>query len=213
MEDMATTMPATRVVLAVLAGSPTVQARGATSVDIRLLPLNPLELEQFTAHVDWRTSTIESRETSPSPLYTQDARLILVVDDSPTNQLVARGQLETLGYEVAVASNGVDALAFCHRQAPDMVLMDIDMPVMGGLEAAERLRACQQTGTVPPFPIVAATAVDDALRRQQCLSVGMDGYLAKPMRLDALADEMHRVLPTRPVAAEQGARNRVARGP
>ncbi|WKB55429.1 response regulator [Eleftheria terrae] len=199
MEPMAAAVPSMWTVLAVLAGSPTVQARGATPVDIRLLPLSPQELERFTAHVDRRTSTTESRETSPSPLYTPYSGLVLVVDDSMVNQLVARGQLEALGYEVAVVSNGADALAFCSQQPPDMILMDIDMPVMGGLEATERLRASQEIGTLPPFPIVAATADDSQLRRHDCLTVGMDGCLAKPIDLFALADEIHRVLPTRPM--------------
>lgn len=200
LERVSAQIPAMWTVLAVLAGSPTLQARGAALVDIRILPLSPLELDRFTMHVDWRTSTIESRETSPRPLYAEDAGLVLVVDDSPVNQLIARGQLELLGYEVAIASNGAEAIAFCRRRAPDMILMDIDMPVMGGMEATEQLRACQLAGSLPPFPILAATANDDASRRKACLTAGMDGYLAKPMRLHILADEIHRVLPARPVA-------------
>lgn len=199
MEKIATAMPAIWAVLAVLAGSPTVQARSTAAVDIRLLPLSPLELERFTSHVDWRTSTAESRETSPSPLYADEVGLVLVVDDSAVNQMIARGQLEALGYDVAVASNGADAIELCRLQPPDIVLMDIDMPVMGGLEAADRLRASQEAGELPPFPIVAATSNDDTLRRQACLAAGMDGYLAKPMQLHALADEIHRLLPARPV--------------
>ena len=201
MERMVTAKPALWAVLAVLAGSPTVQARAATTVDIRLLPLGPRELEQFTTHVDGRTSTIESRETSPSPLYAQDAGLVLVVDDNAVNQVIAKGQLELLGYEVAVASTGADAIQFCRGHPPDMVLMDIDMPEMDGLETTGRLRSFQQTGQLPPFPIVAATAVDDARRRQACIAAGMDGFLAKPMNLHALADEVHRVLPASPAAS------------
>ncbi|AKJ31893.1 response regulator [Caldimonas brevitalea] len=200
MEHIAATIPSLWTVLAVLAGSPTLLARGATAVDIRVLPLSPRELEQFTAHIDRRTSTSVSRETAPSPLYAPDAGFVLVVDDSPVNQLVARAQLELLGYEVAVVADGSAALAFCHQHPPDMVLMDVDMPVMGGLEATGRLRAQQQVGALPPFPIVAATADDNPLRRHACSDAGMDGYLAKPVDLLALADEVHRVLPTRPLA-------------
>jgi CheY-like chemotaxis protein len=202
MERIAAAAPSVWTVLAVLAGSPTVQVRGATSVDIRLLPLSPMELERFTAHVDWGTSTAESRETSPGPLYVQDRRLVLVVDDSTVNQLIACGQLEALGYDVAVAGDGVEALDACQRRAPDMVLMDVDMPVMGGLEATVGLRALQEVGTLPPFPIVAATSGHGAVRRNDCLAAGMDGYLSKPLDLRILADELHRVLPTRPVAHE-----------
>jgi len=68
---------------------------------------------------------------------------------------------------------------------------------MDGLEAAERMRSWQQLGRLPPFPIVAAT---DSDLQEECLRVGMDGYLSKPMDLDTLADELHRVLPKRPAA-------------
>nr|WP_297350718.1 response regulator [uncultured Caldimonas sp.] len=198
MERINAAFPSTWTVLAVLARSATLQARGATPVDIRLLPMSPFELERFTAHVDWRTSTVESRETSPSPLYTGEAGLVLVVDDSAVNQLITRGQLATLGYDVLVAGNGADAIERCRANPPDMVLMDVDMPVMDGLEATRRLRAHQQAGGLPPFPIVASTAVDDARRRHACLTAGMDGCLTKPIDLHVLADEMHRVLPARP---------------
>jgi len=191
--------PSLWTVLAVLAGSKTVQVREGTSVDIRLLPLSPIELEHFTAHVDRRTSTDESRETSPAPLYGQDTCLVLVVDDSPVNQLIARGQLEVLGYDVAVATNGAEALDACCRRPPDMVLMDVDMPVMDGLEATTRLRNWQQVGRLPPFPIVAATSGDGTGRRNECAAAGMDGYLSKPLNLQTLADEVHRVLPPQPV--------------
>ena len=138
---------------------------GRGAVDIRVLPLSPLELEQFTAHVDTRTSTALSRLTSPTPLYVQDSRRVLVVDDNVVNQIVARGQLEALGYQVVVAADGIEALDSCCNEPPDMVLMDVDMPVMDGLEASEHLRSLQRIGTLPPFPIVAATASDSDTAR------------------------------------------------
>lgn len=199
MEAIAAALPAIWCVLAVLAGSPALERRAATAIDIRPLPLSPGELERFTAHVDVRTSTPASLETSPSPLYLQERRLVLVVDDSEINQMVARGQLGALGYEVDMAANGEEALQHCRERPPDMVLMDVDMPVMDGLEATRRLRAWQRVGTVPPFPIVAATCTsDDSARRRECLESGMAGYLSKPLDLRRLADEIHRVLPDRP---------------
>lgn len=202
LEQVAQAVPSLWTVLAVLSGSDTLRMRGRGPVDIRVLPLSPLELERFTAHVDERTSTALSRLSSPTPLYVQDCRRVLVVDDNVVNQIVARGQLEALGYEVVVAGDGIEALDSCCDEPPDMVLMDVDMPVMDGLEASEHLRALQRIGTLPPFPIVAATASDSELRRSLCVSAGMDGYLSKPMNLQALADELHRVLPGRPSAAD-----------
>jgi len=189
-------IPPLWTVLAVLAGSSALEARGGTEVDIRPLPLSPMELQHITAHIDPRTSTADSRQTSPVPLYLHDRRLVLVVDDNFVNQIVARGQLELLGYEVAIASNGAEALAHCSSAPPDLVLMDLDMPVMGGLEATKQLRDWQQVGRVPPFPIVAATTRDNETLNE-CIEAGMDGYLRKPLNVQQLADEIHRVLPER----------------
>jgi CheY-like chemotaxis protein len=202
LEQVAQALPSLWTVLAVVQGSDTLRMRGRGPVDIRVLPLSPLELERFTAHVDERTSTALSRLSSPTPLYVQEHRRVLVVDDNVVNQIVARGQLEALGYEVVVAGDGIEALDSCCDEPPDMVLMDVDMPVMDGLEASEHLRSLQRIGTLPPFPIVAATAGDSDLRRSLCQSAGMDGYLSKPMNLQALADELHRVLPGRPISVE-----------
>jgi CheY-like chemotaxis protein len=200
LERIAALTPHVWTVLAVLAGSTTVRVRGRTPVDIRVLPISPLELDRFTAHVDWRTSTPQTRDTVPMALYVQDSRSVLVVDDNLINQVVVRGQLEALGYDVMVAGDGVEALDTCRAHPPDMVLMDIDMPVMNDLAATEHIRSSQRAGVLPPFPIVAATS--GAAQREECLRAGMDGYLCKPMDLDTLADEMRRLLPTRPVAAE-----------
>lgn len=202
LEQIAQAFPSLRAVLAVVSGSDSLRLRRRCPVDIRVLPLSPRELAHFTAHVDTRTSTALSRLTSPAPLYAQESRRVLVVDDNVVNQIVARGQLEALGYQVAVAGDGIEALDSCCDAPPDMVLMDVDMPVMDGLEASEHLRSLQRVGTLPPFPIVAATAGDTVLRRNACLSAGMDGYLSKPMNLETLADELHRVLPGRPVSME-----------
>lgn len=202
LEHMARALPSLWTVLAVVSGSETLRSRRHCPVDIRVLPLSPLELERFTAHVDTRTSTAQSRLTSPAPLYMQESRRVLVVDDNVVNQIVARGQLEALGYEVVVAGDGIEALDSCCDEPPDMVLMDVDMPVMDGLEASEHLRSLQRIGTLPPFPIVAATSGDTELRRNACMNAGMDGYLSKPMDLQALVDEMHRVLPARPISIE-----------
>lgn len=199
--SLAAERPAMWTVLAVVVGSPTLSHRGGTGVDIRTLPLSPAELDRFTAHVDWRTSNSASRDTAPGPLYVRDVRRVMVVDDSLVNQVVARGQLEALGYDVCVATDGAEALEACRAWPPDMVLMDLDMPVMGGLEATKRLRWSQATGSLPPFPIVAATSGDT--ERAECARVGMDGFLSKPMDLDTLAGELERLLPSRPAALDR----------
>lgn len=186
-----------RLVLAVLAGSPSLRSRHDSPVDIRVLPLSPREMDAFTRHVDPSTSTPFSRCTVPAPLYAADRHLALVADDNRLNRLVAQGLLEALGYDVAVVGNGEQAIASCLQQAPDVVLMDLDMPVMSGLEATHRIRAMQRDGGLPPFAIVAATAFRAAGAQEQCMAAGMDGFLEKPLRHQALACELQRVVPER----------------
>ncbi len=122
---------------------------------------------------------------------------VLVVDDNAINQLMAGALLNALGYEVVAVFNGIDALAACQIAPPDLVLMDIEMPLMDGLEVTERLRVCQRLGTLPPFPIVAATGGSDRFPKSHCLDAGMDGYLTKPLDMQMLAVELHRLLPNR----------------
>lgn len=125
-----------------------------------------------------------------------------MVDDSDVNRFISRAQLEVLGYDVAVAIDGEDAIKTCLEAPPDAVLMDIEMPMLDGVGATFRLRDLQRLGLLPPFPIVAATSADGQAVRQACLDAGMDGFLSKPMDLAVLNDELHRILPLRPV--EQG---------
>jgi len=195
LDRIARRWPSTWVVLGVLNGSRAVSARSTNGVDVRVLPLSPHDLDAFTDWVDPATSTPDSLTTVPSRLYDDTRRTILVVDDHYVNQLVARGLLESLGYEVVVADNGEQALAACRAHAPDLVLMDLNMPGMGGEEAARRLRAWQGEGEVPPFPIIAATAQhrSDALRA--CRDSQMDGLLEKPLRRELLSAEVMRLLP------------------
>jgi CheY-like chemotaxis protein len=191
--------PATWPVLAVLNGSAALQVRSSTPVDIRVLPLSRAEIDAFARHVDPCLSTALSRQTFPVPHYRQAMRRVLAVDDHPVNQLVVRGLLELLGCEVEIAADGLQAIACCHAQPPDLVLMDVHMPGLDGLEATRQLRTLQRQGVVPPFPIVAATAMHSVQGRQDCLAAGMDGYLEKPLEVQALDAEMRRVLPMQPL--------------
>ena len=123
-----------------------------------------------------RSSEDVSGEAEGAPLSVWDRVRVLVVDDDACNQMVAEALLNTLGYyNVAIANNGVEALAACRVAPPDMVLMDIEMPLMGGLEAAAGLRALQRLGTLPHFPIVAATSGSDRFPKSACLGAGLDG--------------------------------------
>jgi signal transduction histidine kinase/ActR/RegA family two-component response regulator len=112
---------------------------------------------------------------------------ILVCDDEPVNLRVVSGMIRMLGHHVRTASDGVEAVAAASRQPPDLILMDVSMPRMDGIEATMALRA---EGHV--FPIVALTAHAMASDRYACLRAGMNGYLAKPVSMDVLEAELAR---------------------
>jgi PAS domain S-box-containing protein len=110
---------------------------------------------------------------------------ILLAEDNPVNQTLARRVLEKLGHTVRVVDNGADAFAEVQAQRFDVVLMDVQMPVMGGFEATARIRALEQT-TGQHIPIIAMTAHAMEGDRQKCLDAGMDDYVSKPIQTAAL---------------------------
>lgn len=118
---------------------------------------------------------------------------VLLVEDNPVNQLVAKGMLGKLGCEVVVAAHGAEALDQLEHDAFDMVLMDCNMPVMDGYEASRRIR---QSGRWPNLPIVALTANAMSEERERCRAAGMSDYLAKPFRREELAALLDLWIPT-----------------
>ncbi|NWD52859.1 response regulator, partial [Pseudomonas gingeri] len=108
---------------------------------------------------------------------------ILLVEDNPVNQLVAKGMLGKLGCEVTVAAHGGEALSQLEQKDFDMVLMDCNMPVMDGYEASRQIR---RSGRWPHLPIVALTANAMPEERERCRAAGMNDYLAKPFRREEL---------------------------
>jgi CheY-like chemotaxis protein len=120
-----------------------------------------------------------------SPAITLEAgrARILLVEDNPVNQLVAKGMLAKLGCQVQLATQGAEALELLEQDNFDLVLMDCNMPVMDGYEASRRIR---QSGRWPDLPIVALTANAMPEERERCRAAGMNDYLAKPFRREEL---------------------------
>jgi PAS domain S-box-containing protein len=112
---------------------------------------------------------------------------ILLAEDHPVNQVVATHMLERLGHRAVVASDGRAALAAMESGVFDMVLMDLQMPVMDGFEALAAIRDRERFAPAPRVRVVALTAHALVGDRERCLAAGFDGYLAKPIRGDDLA--------------------------
>jgi len=116
---------------------------------------------------------------------------ILVTEDYPTNQLVAMRHLSKAGYDVKFADNGSQAVETFQAEPFDLILMDIQMPVMDGYKATRRIRELESmqttpSGSCPRIPIVAMTAYAFKGYREKCFEVGMDDYISKPLRRDKL---------------------------
>ncbi|WJD64137.1 hybrid sensor histidine kinase/response regulator [Pseudomonas kurunegalensis] len=120
---------------------------------------------------------------TPAISLEQGRARILLVEDNPVNQLVARGMLAKLGCQVQLATQGAEALELLEQDEFDLVLMDCNMPVMDGYEASRRIR---QSGRWPHLPIVALTANAMPEERERCRAAGMSDYLAKPFRREEL---------------------------
>ncbi len=118
---------------------------------------------------------------------------VLLVEDNPVNQLVAKGMLGKLGCDVVVAAHGAEALDQLEHDEFDLVLMDCNMPVMDGYEASRQIR---QSGRWPHLPIVALTANAMSEERERCRAAGMSDYLAKPFRREELAALLDQWIPT-----------------
>lgn len=116
---------------------------------------------------------------------------VLVVEDNVVNQRVAARMLEKLGCEVGIADNGAEALARLRVAEFDLVFMDVQMPVMDGLEASRRIRS-GEAECGGHLPIVGLTASSVPSAQVECLSAGMDAYLSKPVRPKDLADTLNR---------------------
>jgi CheY-like chemotaxis protein len=154
-------------------------------------PFSPAELREFTEHAA-AAGTRPSGRTRPAPLAFEQRKRALVVDDNAVNQMVATGMLQVLGFEVDTANDGTEAIERCMALAPDLVLMDLHMPGMDGLEATRRLRLLQREGAIPSFPILASTA--DTTSQDACAAAGMDGHLPKPLDLVGLEDQLRRLM-------------------
>ncbi|MGN6134488.1 MAG: ATP-binding protein [Aureliella sp.] len=142
-------------------------------------------------------AALSADEAASRPIRAAD---ILLVEDSPINQTVLKGILEQLGHTVSLASNGAEAVNKCTQRRYDVVLMDIQMPEVDGLEATRRIRCHEQSTGAEPAHIIALTAHGMPSDREQARAAGMNGFLIKPIPLEALRAAIAAV----PLAASDG---------
>jgi two-component system, sensor histidine kinase and response regulator len=131
------------------------------------------------------TEHLETSLSDRSCFATPTGLRILLAEDNHTNQQVAVGLLTRHGHTVTVVCNGKEALEACDSESFDLILMDMHMPEMGGMEATNCIRE-KERGTNHHIPIIALTARAMKGDRERCLEAGMDGYVSKPIEADEL---------------------------
>jgi CheY-like chemotaxis protein len=161
-------------------------------------PIDPHEMLAMLNTLICRTANVEARA---APTHQPNAHLhsspqrVLLVEDAPINQTLATILLSRMGYDISIANNGVEAVEAFSSGPFDLILMDIQMPAMSGIEATEIIRAMEQASLKPRTPIIAVTA--NALKgdRERYMEAGMDGYVSKPIAVESLRSEIRRVSP------------------
>jgi two-component system cell cycle response regulator DivK len=117
--------------------------------------------------------------------------LIVLVEDNPKNMKLLRDVLSHDGYEVLEATNAEDGIALVQERRPNLVLMDVQLPGMGGLEAVKVLKHNDRTARLPVIAVTAFAMKDD---RKLALDAGFDGYLEKPISVQALREEVRKFI-------------------
>lgn len=118
---------------------------------------------------------------------------ILVIEDNPDNLALAVYLLRAAGHDTIEASNGVQGVRAAHASAPDLIVCDLQMPVLNGFEVLQHLRVDPATRAIP---VVAVTAFSMSGDRARVEAAGFDGYLSKPIDPERFAQQIERHLPT-----------------
>ena len=141
-----------------------------------------------------QATPVSATQLGPQPA-SQRAPRVMLVEDNPVNQMVAKGMLHKMGCEVLLANHGGEALECLAREPIDLVLMDCNMPVMDGYEASRQIRKNPQWLHLPIIALTANAMLDE---RERCIEAGMNDYLAKPFRMEQLDLMVQQWLPSNP---------------
>jgi two-component system sensor histidine kinase/response regulator len=205
------TLAATAIVMLSSAGRAGDAARcRALGVPYLTKPVKPSELLRAVTHairvsaerspnMSWMDTPKSELRKSKSTGPAARALRVLLADDNAVNQRLAVRLLEKQGHAVTVASDGEAALAALEHNRFDVVLMDVQMPTLNGLEATERIRE-RERGTGRRVPVLALTAHAMQGDRERCLAAGMDAYVSKPLRIEEFKEAIARLVAV-PLAA------------
>jgi CheY-like chemotaxis protein len=138
-----------------------------------------------------RVPTAPAKPAIDTGMATRHPLRILLAEDNPVNQKLALRLLSQMGYLADVAANGIEAIESVERQIYDLILMDVQMPEMDGLDATRRICARWPANKRPRIIAMTANAMQGD--REECLAAGMDDYLTKPIRVDSLVAALGRV--------------------
>jgi CheY-like chemotaxis protein len=156
----------------------------------------PAQGSTFSVEIDVQLGEAVTTRTTHAALaivgYNGRRRRILVADDKQDNRQILGRLLQTLGFEVDEADNGARAVELALARAPDLIFMDLVMPMKDGFEAMRELRA--KGGEIARVPIVAVSASAFDSTRTDSLQAGCDEFIAKPVRLDEVTDVIARLL-------------------
>jgi CheY-like chemotaxis protein/HPt (histidine-containing phosphotransfer) domain-containing protein len=190
--------PAAKVLMLLPVTGPGSETSRITSLGLSGFVRKPVlfsELARKVQHIsEGRADEPESGLADHRPATPMRRASLLVAEDHPVNQALARVLLEDLGHRVTMVSDGQQALQALKRERFELILMDVQMPVMGGLEATVKVRELEML-SASRVPIIALTAHAMQGDRKRFLAAGMDDYLSKPIDPQALHEILQRWLP------------------
>ncbi|MBI4761978.1 MAG: response regulator [Chloroflexi bacterium] len=160
----------------------------------------PGQGSRFTIHLPWESALVtgplqewKTGKLRPEQKHAENRKhTILLVDDTEEVIMLIRDYLEYNGFKVAIAHNGIEGITQAEIVQPSLILMDVQMPAMDGLEATRKIR---QIPSLQHVPIIALTALAMRGDRERCFEAGMNGYISKPVDLKALVQVIQDHLP------------------
>ena len=184
-----------KILLANPADSAKLSAQMATlgSTEVVSIPASPADLLKVIGIKYEITSGLQNSTPQPPSTHWQQIK-VLLVDDNEMGRELGRALLQNVGIEVTEAENGLDAVDQVESGNFDLVLMDVQMPVLDGLSATRAIRTLEKKG-IENLPIIAMTAHSFDEHRAESLAAGMNGHITKPIDLETLYAELQRWLP------------------